>query len=51
MTLRFRTVLFDCDSTLADVEGIDELGREHRAAVADRAAYSNALGIDVGCPS
>ena len=35
MTARFRSVLFDCDSTLADVEGIDELAREHRAAVAE----------------
>ena len=31
---RFRTVIFDCDSTLSAVEGIDELGREHRAEVA-----------------
>jgi len=26
----FRTVLFDCDSTLSSIEGIDELGREFR---------------------
>jgi phosphoserine phosphatase len=38
VTLRYRAVLFDCDSTLADVEGIDELGREHRAAVAELTA-------------
>jgi phosphoserine phosphatase len=30
----FRTVIFDCDSTLAALEGIDELSREHRAEVA-----------------
>ena len=35
MTPRFRAVLFDCDSTLAEVEGIDELAREHREAVAE----------------
>ncbi len=28
--MRFRTVFFDCDSTLSSIEGIDELGREHR---------------------
>jgi phosphoserine phosphatase len=26
---RFRTVLFDCDSTLSTIEGIDELARDH----------------------
>ena len=48
MTLRFRTVLFDCDSTLANVEGIDELGREHRAAVAELTAraMSGALPLE-----
>ena len=30
----FRTVLFDCDSTLSSIEGIDELAREHRSAIA-----------------
>ena len=29
----FDRVAFDCDSTLSRIEGIDELGREHRAAV------------------
>lgn len=42
MTARFRAVLFDCDSTLADVEGIDELAREHRAAVAELTARAMA---------
>lgn len=42
MTLRFRAVLFDCDSTLADVEGIDELAREHRDAVAELTARAMA---------
>ncbi len=42
MTLRFRAVLFDCDSTLVDVEGIDELAREHRAAVAELTARAMA---------
>lgn len=31
---RFRTVLFDCDSTLSAIEGIDELAVECREAVA-----------------
>ena len=31
----FRTVLFDCDSTLSSIEGIDELAREHRPAIAE----------------
>lgn len=26
---RFRTVLFDCDSTLSTIEGVDELARDH----------------------
>lgn len=29
----FQTVIFDCDSTLSAVEGIEELAREHRAEV------------------
>ena len=29
----FRTVVFDCDSTLSTIEGIEELAREHRAEV------------------
>ncbi len=28
--MKFRTVLFDCDSTLSSIEGIDELGRGYR---------------------
>jgi phosphoserine phosphatase len=31
---RFSTVIFDCDSTLSAVEGIDELAGEHREAIA-----------------
>jgi phosphoserine phosphatase len=30
----FRTVIFDCDSTLTAVEGIDELARGHREQIA-----------------
>jgi len=30
---RFRTVIFDCDSTLSAIEGIDELAAGHRAAI------------------
>lgn len=29
----FQTVIFDCDSTLSSVEGIEELARDHRAEV------------------
>ncbi|HEY0673424.1 MAG TPA: HAD-IB family phosphatase [Longimicrobiales bacterium] len=29
----FQTVIFDCDSTLSSIEGIEELAREHRAEV------------------
>src|SRR5690606_739353 len=29
----FRTVIFDCDSTLSTIEGIEELARDHRAEV------------------
>lgn len=29
----FRSVIFDCDSTLSAIEGIEELAREHRAEV------------------
>jgi phosphoserine phosphatase len=32
-TERFGTVIFDCDATLSEIEGIEELGREHRAEV------------------
>lgn len=31
---RFRTVVFDCDSTLSAIEGIDELAGAHRDAIA-----------------
>jgi phosphoserine phosphatase len=31
---RFSTVVFDCDSTLSAVEGIDELAGPHRASIA-----------------
>lgn len=30
----FRTVVFDCDSTLSAIEGIDELAAAHRASIA-----------------
>ena len=30
---RYKTVVFDCDSTLSTVEGIEELARERRAEV------------------
>jgi phosphoserine phosphatase len=30
---RFKTVIFDCDSTLCTIEGIEVLAREHRAEV------------------
>lgn len=32
--MRFRTVIFDCDSTLAAIEGIDELAGPHKVEVA-----------------
>jgi len=32
--MRYRTVIFDCDSTLSALEGIDELAGPHRAEVA-----------------
>lgn len=31
--VRFKTVIFDCDSTLSTIEGIEELARDHRAEV------------------
>ncbi len=33
MVTRFGTVIFDCDSTLSAVEGIDRLSRDHREEV------------------
>jgi phosphoserine phosphatase len=35
MPPRFRTVIFDCDSTLSRIEGIEELARDHRAEVTE----------------
>jgi len=32
---RFGTVIFDCDATLSEIKGIEELGREHRRALED----------------
>jgi phosphoserine phosphatase len=32
--MRFRTVIFDCDSTLSTIEGIEELAHAHREEVA-----------------
>ena len=29
----FNTVIFDCDSTLTTIEGIEELARDHRAEI------------------
>jgi phosphoserine phosphatase len=34
VTARFASVVFDCDSTLAAIEGIDELAGPHRAEIA-----------------
>lgn len=31
--LRFNTVVFDCDSTLSTIEGIEELAHKHRAEI------------------
>lgn len=31
--MRFRSVFFDCDSTLSSIEGIDELGRAYREEI------------------
>lgn len=33
-TTRFGTVVFDCDSTLSAIEGVDELAAGHREAIA-----------------
>jgi phosphoserine phosphatase len=41
----FRTVVFDCDSTLAAIEGIDELAGEHRAEI--RALTDAAMAGDL----
>lgn len=44
----FRTVIFDCDSTLTAIEGIDELGRDHREEVArlTNLAMSGAIRLE-----
>jgi len=34
-TPRFRTVVFDCDSTLSAIEGIDELAGAHRQSITE----------------
>jgi phosphoserine phosphatase len=46
--MRFRTVVFDCDSTLTAIEGIDELARENRAEIAQLTslAMSGALPLE-----
>jgi phosphoserine phosphatase len=44
----FQTVIFDCDSTLTAVEGIDELARDHREEIArlTSMAMSGALRLE-----
>ena len=44
----YRTVVFDCDSTLSAIEGIDELGAAHRAKIEalTNAAMSGALRLE-----
>ena len=44
----YRTVVFDCDSTLSSIEGIEELGRAHRAEFArlTRAAMDGELPLE-----
>jgi phosphoserine phosphatase len=32
--MRFQSVIFDCDSTLSSIEGIEELARDHREEIA-----------------
>ncbi len=46
--MAYRAVLFDCDSTLSDIEGIDELAREHRSAIAPLtdAAMRGAISLE-----
>ena len=45
---RVAAVVFDCDSTLTAIEGIDELAREHRAAIAELtdAAMTGAVPLE-----
>ena len=44
----FQTVIFDCDSTLTAIEGIDELARGHRAEIErlTHQAMSGALRLE-----
>lgn len=44
----YRTVVFDCDSTLSSIEGVDELGAAHRAQIEalTNAAMSGALKLE-----
>jgi phosphoserine phosphatase len=46
--MRFRTVVFDCDSTLTAIEGIDELARGFRAEIAEltRLAMSGTVPLE-----
>jgi len=46
--MRFRTVVFDCDSTLTAIEGIDELARGHRDEIAEltRLAMSGSVPLE-----
>ena len=45
---RYRTVVFDCDSTLSAIEGIDELAHAHRGEVArlTDAAMTGAIPLE-----
>ncbi|MGH7467004.1 MAG: HAD-IB family phosphatase [Longimicrobiales bacterium] len=45
---RFGTVIFDCDATLSEIEGIKELGREHRIEIEalTEAAMSGQLPLE-----
>src|SRR5690606_7332548 len=42
------TIVFDCDSTLSAIEGIDELAGEHKAAVAEltRRAMAGEIALE-----
>ncbi len=47
MTLPFRTIVFDCDSTLSRIEGIDELSRgDAHVAELTRLAMAGAVSLD-----
>jgi len=45
---RFRTVIFDCDSTLSSIEGIDELAAGHREEISrlTAAAMSGSVPLE-----